>query len=176
MEAQNIVEKRYTSPEDMIEDNTIKSCQTIDGLTVYSNGKVYYNGIEILISKRKDGYYNFCFSNKHYLLHVFIWESFHNRKKGPGMDINHINGDKSDNRLCNLEEISHRQNMLHAAEKLGRCGSKPVGEFDDEGKLLRRFGSSGEAARTIGILPSSMRNTIRRNGKCYNGLRYKYLV
>lgn len=175
-EVQNIVEKRYTSPEDMVEENTVYCCRANNGLTVRSDGQIFNGSEKIPITVRTDGYYSFRFQSKKYLVHVFIWESFNRRKKKQGMDINHINGNKADNRLCNLEEISHRQNMLHAAEKLGRCGAKPVGEYGENGELLRRFGSAGEAARAIRILPGSMRNTIRRQGKCHNGLQYKYLV
>lgn len=38
-----------------------------------------------------------------------------------------------------------------------------------------KFLKGSVAAREIGILPGSMRNTIRRNGKCHNGLSYHYL-
>ena len=31
-----------------------------------------------------------------------------------GQEVNHINADKSDNRLCNLEIVTHRDNMKHA--------------------------------------------------------------
>lgn len=41
--------------------------------------------------------------------------------------------------------------------------------------MLRKFANASVAARAIDILPGSMRNTIRRNGKCYNGLSYRYL-
>ena len=47
------------------------------------------------------------------LAHRIIWENM----VGPipkGMEINHINGRKDDNRLCNLELVTHAHNMQHA--------------------------------------------------------------
>ena len=91
------------------------------------------------------------------------------------MVINHINGNKLDNRLSNLEEVSHKENLKKASEEINAWDFREVGEFDEEGNMLRKFANASVAARAIGILPGSMRNSIRRNGKCYNGLRYKYL-
>ena len=65
--------------------------------------------------------------------------------------------------------------MIKAATETNAWNFRKVGEFDNNGNLLREFVNATAAANEVGILPSSMRNTIRRNGKCYNGLSYKYL-
>lgn len=47
------------------------------------------------------------------MAHRMIWESVY----GPipeGLQINHINGDKTDNRLENLDLVTQSENILHA--------------------------------------------------------------
>lgn len=63
------------------------------------------------------GYLRFTLSadggRKDYTAHRLIWEAFN----GPipeGIQINHMNGTKTDNRLVNLEICSQSQNLLHA--------------------------------------------------------------
>jgi hypothetical protein len=62
---------------------------------------------------------------KHYLSpHRLTWETF----VGPipdGLQINHKNGDKRDNRLENLEACTPQENTAHAYSQLGRVRAKP---------------------------------------------------
>lgn len=127
---------------------------------------------------RTDGYHQTrlqVYNNgKSILTHRLVWLTFVGEIE-EGMVINHINEDKSDNRLENLEKVSHQENMIKASTETNVWNFSRVGEFNKEGEMLRIFANASEAAREIGILPSSMRNTIRRNGSCFNGLIYKYL-
>jgi DNA-binding XRE family transcriptional regulator len=73
--------------------------------------------------------------NKKVLTHVLVAEAFIG-KRPDGMDINHINGIKMDNRLWNLEYVSRSDNMKKAIA---------LGLF--EPTLKRRPGASNERAK-----------------------------
>lgn len=58
-------------------------------------------------------------------VHVLVAAAFLG-ERSPGMEVNHINGIKCDNRTSNLEYLTHAENMKHAASMHrngGVCGS-----------------------------------------------------
>lgn len=79
-------------------------------------------GTRISGSSNRDGYPEVCLRRdgraKNRRVHRLVWIAFN----GPipsGLQINHINGAKSDNRIENLELVTPRENTLHAIEVLG---------------------------------------------------------
>lgn len=77
------------------------------------NYKSLQNKDETIITLKldKDGYQRLILlkdgkkSNKR--VHRLVWESFNNKTDLP---VDHINNIKTDNRLCNLQAITHREN------------------------------------------------------------------
>ena len=68
---------------------------------------------EVAQPKDNKNYPQVRVGGKLYLCHRLVWEAVH----GPvpeGYEINHINGIKNDNRLANLELVTHQENMQHA--------------------------------------------------------------
>jgi hypothetical protein len=68
------------------------------------------------------GYVLIRFEGKAYYAHRLAWLYVHGRWPQPEAD--HINGIRSDNRLCNLREATRSQNVAHekARQKLGVKG------------------------------------------------------
>ncbi len=74
--------------------------------------------------------------------HRMIWEAVH----GPipdGLQINHKNGVKHDNRLCNLELVTCSENIKHSyriglRSAKGECNGRAIGK--------RRAAAAGSAA------------------------------
>lgn len=143
------------------------------GYYISSLGRVRGRRNNILMGTVLDcGYISYSIGDIKKLGHVLVWEAF--RGEAKNMDINHINGDKQDNRLVNLEEVTHQENMVKAAYETNSWNFRKVGAYKGE-ELINIYSNATEAAKAIGILPSSMRNTIRRNGKCHDGLSYRYI-
>lgn len=75
-----------------------------------------------------------------YLVHRVVMLAF----VGPcpeGLQVNHINGDKRDNRLVNLEYVTGSENMRHASAmgKLNHAGMRgPSRKVSDQDVLIMR--------------------------------------
>jgi hypothetical protein len=59
----------------------------------------------------RSGYYVVCFHGKRYKAHRLVWLYIYG--EWPKKDIDHINGDKTDNKISNLRDVSHRVNSVN---------------------------------------------------------------
>jgi hypothetical protein len=113
---------------------------------------------------------------RHRTVHSLVTEAF----LGPrpdGLEVNHKNGVRRDNRLGNLEYVTRSENMRHAFDVLGRKaggGGGPRGEDHYCAKLtevivkeIRRLHAEGgisrcELARRYGVSDVSIGLVLRR--------------
>ena len=93
-----------------------------------------------------------------YLHHRFVYEVF----RGPIprlFEVDHINNIKSDNRVKNLQLLSHKQNIE-------KSKNKPIISIDIETGKERRFISIKKASIELGINAGNISNICRKRKSC----------
>jgi hypothetical protein len=105
---------------DLLLDETFKYIHGFnEAYAITSRGRVYsfISCRFMAISVRKDGYCQIMLKGRvQRYIHRLVADHF--LTPSPELEVNHIDGDKSNNNVSNLEFVSSRDNKLHA-EKLG---------------------------------------------------------
>lgn len=137
--------------------------------TLQKDGK-YLTVQERILTPFQDrqGYLNVDINRTKFRVHRLVAENF--ITKIPDRDVvNHRDGDKSNNRVSNLEWSTPRENTKHAIDSGLRPRGrqpKPIAMFGLDGVYLKEFPSIKEASAITGINKRSIAN-------CANGARNK---
>ena len=121
----------------------------------------------------KDGYYELDLrtnDHKHSTkrVHRLVAETFLGKR--PGLVVNHINGNKLDNRAINLEFVTAEQNSTLASEA-GLYKTQAV-RIVETGEI---FKSVKECAKALGHHPSDISHYISGRYKDLRGLHFEYV-
>ncbi len=99
-------------------------------------------------------------------VHLLVAEAFLPDRPTPHHEINHKDGDKTNNRADNLEWVTHSENVKHILRLRGKsCGDGPPLRDDDIRSIraLRYQGyTRSEVAKLFGMSPSNVTMIARR--------------
>ena len=120
-------------------------------------------------------------------IHSAVAKTFLGDKTVDGLVINHIDGDKTNNKLENLEWVTVQENTKHAVKVLGmnvgsnNGNSKEVYGVDKKtGKIKYHYGSLADCARDICgennwiYVMNSIWRAIKGIRKTYKGCLWTY--
>lgn len=93
---------------------------------------------------RPDGYVRIVINGERFMAHRLAWLIFHGAM--PVLSIDHINGNPSDNRISNLRDISHKENIQNRTKvnKNSRAGLMGVYSVPSSKNWYSRIFSNGK--------------------------------
>ena len=155
---------------------------------IYDDGRIYrkpytitakdgrlmtYDGIWLTHKISNTGYVVVSINRQWKQLHRILAETFIDNPENKAT-VNHIDGNKTNNSLSNLEWATHKENQQHAEKNMlvGDRGGVHVDVYDDSG-YVATFKSISKCGKML-KLDRKIISAVKNTDKYYNG--YKFIT
>jgi hypothetical protein len=144
-----------------------------DTIRMISNmGRIQMTTRKTFGTTRTNGYKSITIDGHPWLIHRLVITAFRG-PIGPELVVNHIDGDRANNRLDNLEAITQSDNIIHAFN-LGHKTLKPVQQIAVDGSIIATFPSIQAASDATGIYHSSISMVANGRNKTSGGFSWRF--
>lgn len=111
--------------------------------------------------------------SKLHKVHILIANAFIDNPNNLPI-INHIDGNKTNNTISNLEWCSYSHNIKHAYD-IGLRKKKPIIQKDLNNVTVKKWNCIAEASEKTGILHSSIWKCCNKKNHTAGGYKWKYI-
>lgn len=134
----------------------------------------YKNKDQIVDVKYSSGYKRLSICSVNYLLHRLVAFTFIPNPENKEQ-VNHIDGNKLNNSVDNLEWVTNQENQIHKIKTGLYKGTHKIIQYDRNMNIISKFNSIVEASKLLGISVSVISDNCRSkttNPKC--GFLFRY--
>lgn len=152
---------------------------------ISNTGKIYSIKSNIMLkqSNSNKGYHSVKLQRngikKTYRVHRLVAMTFIPNPTGL-LEVNHIDEDKSNNLVTNLEWMSHTDNVNHgtrnsrASDSLKIANARPIVAIFKNG-VTKTYGSASQCAKLLGLSAGNINSVIRGTRNHTHGIRFQEL-
>lgn len=150
------------------------------GYLISSKGRVRHKEKNNLLKPSiACGYYKIRLSQNgmvtDYLIHKLVYQLFNDDYDNLKI-IDHIDGNKLNNDIYNLRQVSLSENVSYSLyEQKTNSSAKRVGQYDLNNNFIKDFPSARIAAKELGLDSSTISKVCRGKNKTHGGFIFKYL-
>lgn len=158
-----------------MEEEVWKDIAGYEGKYKVSNyGNIYSvkSNRTLLPLRTLNGYLSIMFGRKTYSIHRIVATTFLPNPNNYKC-VNHKNGNKTDNRVENLEWCNHTMNLIHAYRNGLNRREKPV-ECLLNGNIVKRYRSAAEAEEKDGFQCRLIVKCCKGERKHHGGYEWRY--
>jgi hypothetical protein len=142
-----------------------------------SNLGRFKNSFGIIMDNYKvneNGYIRVFIYNRTYALHRLIALAFIENPQNKEQ-VNHIDGNKNNNRVDNLEWVTNSENQLHKFQiGLGNNFTRKIKQYDLECNFIKEFDSIALASKELNIGKTNIWGVLNKIRKTAGGFIWKY--
>ena len=122
-----------------------------------------------------NGYIRVYIYGKTYLLHRLIALTFIPNPENKEQ-VNHIDGNKTNNNITNLEFVTNKENQIHKFKiGLGNNFTRKIGQYTLDNIFIKEHKSIALASKNVNITKSCISGVLRGKRKTTGGFIWKYL-
>jgi hypothetical protein len=155
-----------------MEKDKLYDIQEIEGYKITKDGRVWSDKKKIFMKPcLYNGYLNINFKKKIHSVHRLVAMTFiPNPQNKPY--VNHIDSDKTNNKLENLEWVTQKENCAAHGKEISH--PRKVIQKDKDGKILNTYDSLIEAGKAIGFSPSAISKAVLKINSSAGGFIWDY--
>jgi HNH endonuclease/AP2 domain len=119
--------------------------RTLNSILIYKGGLLFWKDTGFFCEpKLSNGYLSLIYKRRYYSFHRVIW-TMHNGVIPDGMVVDHINNNRSDNRIENLRLATRTQNSQNTLKTSSKTSSKYKGVYKKGDRWVAQITHEGKS-------------------------------